>query len=162
MLARSRSAGPPAQTPFDVADVARRAVVGARRRPSPVIPVIRGDGVVRGDAEAIERAIRNVVENALRYARHEVEVLIDEEGDDVIVAVRDDGPGFPAAWLEQGVGRFAAGDSPESHGGAGLGLAIVDAIVGSHGGAVAVGTAPGGGAEVRLQLPREHPVDVTV
>jgi two-component system, OmpR family, sensor kinase len=162
VLARSRSAGPPPQTPFDVADVARRAVAGAARRPSPVIPVIRGDGIVRGDAEAIERAIRNVVENALRYARHEVEVLIDEDGDDIVVVVRDDGPGFPATWLEHGVGRFAAGDSPESHGGAGLGLAIVDAIVGSPGGAVAVRTAPGGGAEVRLQLPREHPVDVTV
>ena len=163
VLARSRSAGPPPETPFDVADAARsgrgRAPVAAR---SAVVPVVRGDGIARGDAEAIERAIRNVVENALRYARHEVQVVIDEEGDDTVVVVRDDGPGFPAAWLEHGVGRFAAGDSPESHGGAGLGLAIVDAIVGSHGGAVTVGTAPGGGAEVRLQLPREYPVGVTV
>ena len=122
-----------------------------------MVPVVRGDGIARGDAEAIERAIRNLVENALRYARHEVQIVIDEEEDDTVVVVRDDGPGFPAAWLEHGVGRFAAGDSPESHGGAGLGLAIVDAIVGSHGGAVAVGNAPGGGAEVRLLLPRRVP-----
>jgi signal transduction histidine kinase len=103
-----------------------------------------------------------VVENALRYARNGVSVVIEDEDDDVVVLVRDDGPGFPADWLEQGVGRFAPGDSPEAHGGAGLGLAIVDAIVGSHGGSVQVGAAPGGGAEVRLRLPRAQPVDVTV
>ena len=115
-----------------------------------------------GDADAVERAVRNLVENALRSREHRVEVVVDRDGDDAVVLVRDDGPGFPSAWLEQGVGRFSPGDSPEAHGGAGLGLAIVDAIVGAHGGSVQVGTSPGGGAEVRLRLPRAEPADVTV
>jgi signal transduction histidine kinase len=115
---------------------------------------------VRGDADSIERALRNLVENALRYASHTVDVAIERDGDDVVVVVSDDGPGFPQAWLDQGVGRFAPGASPESHGGAGLGLAIVDAIVGSHGGTVQVGTAPAGGGEVRLRLPRAQPAEV--
>ncbi len=88
--------------------------------------------------------------------------MVDDEGDDAVVLVRDDGPGFPSTWLEQGVGRFAPGDSPEAHGGAGLGLAIVDAIAGAHGGSVQVGTSPSGGAEVRLRLPRAEPADVPV
>jgi two-component system OmpR family sensor kinase len=167
VLARSRSAGPPPPTPFDVGDMARRAVTiataaGARAGSSSVVPTVTGDATVRGDADAIERAVRNLVENALRYAQHRVEVVVEPDRDDAVVLVRDDGPGFPPAWLEHGVGRFAPGDSPEAHGGAGLGLAIVDAIVSAHGGSVQVGTAPGGGAEVRLRLPRAAPAGVAV
>jgi two-component system OmpR family sensor kinase len=166
VLARSRAAGPPPLTPFDVGDAARRAVTtataaGARAGSSSVVSVA-GDATVRGDADAIERAVRNLVENALRYADHRVEVVVDDDGDDALVVVRDDGPGFPPVWLEQGVGRFAPGDSPDAHGGAGLGLAIVDAIVGAHGGSVQIANAPGGGAEVRLRLPRSQGVELTV
>jgi signal transduction histidine kinase len=162
VLARTRSAGPPPQTPFSLADVARRAVatatsVAATRDATSdgAIEVdVSGDVVVRGDAEAIERAIRNLVENALRYARHRVAVVISDDGATVL-EVRDDGSGFAPEWLENGVGRFATGDSPEAHGGAGLGLAIVDAIVRSHGGTVEIGAAPGGtGADVTLRMPR--------
>ncbi len=128
-------------------------------RPQPIDVEVSGAAVIRGDAPAIERAVRNLVENALRYARHRVEVTVSEDGDDAVVDVTDDGPGFPPEWLAQGVGRFAAGDSPQAHGGAGLGLAIVDAIVGSHGGTVEItaasdGAGAGRGARIRLRLPR--------
>jgi two-component system OmpR family sensor kinase len=164
VLARTRSAGPPPQTPFDLADVARRAVSTATSvdgtRDVPLAVDVTGDAVMRGDAEAIERAVRNLVENALRYAHQWVTVVVGDDGAAAVIEVRDDGPGFPAAWLDQGVGRFAAGDSPQAHGGAGLGLAIVDAIAGSHGGTVEIGPAPDGhGAEVRLWLPH-HGGDV--
>lgn len=159
VLARTRSAGPPPRTRYELAAVARRAVITAtavtdRSGPASITVDVTGDAVARGDAEAIERAVRNVVENALRYARQRVDVTIREEEDDVVLEVADDGPGFPAAWLEHGVGRFAAGDSPQAHGGAGLGLAIVDAIVGAHGGTVEIGSGPDGGADVQLRLPR--------
>ncbi len=168
VLARTRSAGPPPQTPFAVSDVARRAVSTAQavadaRDPTRPAVEVTGDAVIEGDAESIERAIRNLVENALRYARHRVDVTISNEDDVTIVEVADDGPGFPPAWLEHGVGRFATGDSPQAHGGAGLGLAIVDAIVGTHGGAVEIGDQPGGhGARVRLRLPRPDAVGSVV
>ena len=161
VLARTRAAGPPPLTQFALADAARLAVesavaVSRNSHPGGVRTTVDGDAVVRGDAVAIERAVRNLVENALRYARAEVVVTIRTDGVDAVVDVHDDGPGFPQEWLEQGVGRFAAGDSPETHGGAGLGLAIVDAIAVSHGGSVAVGPGPGGvGASVQLRLPRE-------
>jgi signal transduction histidine kinase len=161
VLARTRAAGPPPPTRFSLGTVARHAVDtavavhGPQSRPDVAITV-DGDADVRGDQVAIERAVRNVVENALRYARSEVHVAISGDGAATVLEVSDDGPGFPEAWLEQGVGRFAAGDSPEAHGGAGLGLAIVDAIADSHGGSVEVGRAAAGtGACVRLRLPAE-------
>ncbi len=170
VLARTRSAGPPPQTPFDVVEVSRRAVetavavAGGARTPRIDVEVT-GAAVIRGDAQAIERAVRNLVENALRYAHGRVQVTVreDEDEDEAVVEVVDDGPGFPPEWLEQGVGRFVAGDSPQAHGGAGLGLAIVDAIAGSHGGSIEIaastddGARPG--ARVRLRLPRGHADD---
>jgi two-component system OmpR family sensor kinase len=165
VLARTRSAGPPPPTPFDLAEVARRAVATATSvdgtRGVPIAVDVSGDAVMRGDADAIERAVRNLVENALRHARHRVTVIVSDDDDaNAVVEVRDDGPGFPPEWLDHGVGRFAAGDSPQAHGGAGLGLAIVDAIAASHGGTVEIGPAPGGdGAEVRLRMPQ--PDDAT-
>lgn len=160
VLARTRSAGPPPRTSFDVEAVARRAVATATavgRTDGRVIATrVAGDARIRGDADAIERAVRNLVENALRYARHEVSVTIWDDDGEAVIDVRDDGPGFPAGWAEQGVGRFAAGESPQAHGGAGLGLAIVGAIVAYHGGSVEiVGRAPTEGADVRLRLPRD-------
>jgi signal transduction histidine kinase len=164
VLARSRSAGPPPQTAFDVGDVARRAVDTATSvdgaRPVPIAVEVSGDAVMRGDPAAIERAVRNLVENALRYARHRITVSIHDDGSAAVIEVRDDGPGFPPAWLEHGVGRFAAADSPQAHDGAGLGLAIVDAIAGSHGGTVEIGPVPGGdGAAVRLRMPQPGDAD---
>src|SRR5206468_7457626 len=118
VLARSRAAGPPPETPFAVADVARRAVTiataGGAGAGSSIVPTVDGAGTALGDAESIERAIRNVVENALRYARHAVAIEIEDDADQVVVLVRDDGPGFPPAWLEHGGGRFSPGDSPEA------------------------------------------------
>jgi two-component system OmpR family sensor kinase len=161
VLARTRAAGPPPPTRFSLREVAEHSVdtAVAVRGPVPddrVVVTVDGDADVRGDQVAIERAVRNVVENALRYAHSEVRVTITADDGDAVLEVSDDGPGFSEEWLEQGVGRFAAGDSPEAHGGAGLGLAIVDAIAGSHGGSVEVGRAADGtGARVRVRLPAD-------
>jgi signal transduction histidine kinase len=161
VLARTRAAGPPPQTRFALGDVAQHAVdtavaVSEARQAHRVATTLVGDATIRGDAAAIERAVRNLVENALRYAHTQVRVTLTSDGAEAVVEVTDDGPGFPSEWLEHGVGRFAAGDSPDAHGGAGLGLAIVDAIAASHGGSVAVGRGPEStGAAVRLRLPTE-------
>jgi signal transduction histidine kinase len=161
VLARTRAAGPPPLTRFGLREAARRAVESAmavtRETGPPAVQArVDGEAVIRGDAVAIERAVRNLVENALRYARAEVVVTIRSDGVDAVVTVSDDGPGFSPEWLEQGVGRFTGGESPEAHGGAGLGLAIVDAIAVSHGGSMELGRRSEGiGAEVRLRLPCE-------
>ena len=159
VLARTRSAGPPPATPFEVGEVARRAVDDAttvgRADGRTIVTHIAGDAVARGDADAVERAVRNLVENALRYARQEVSVVIGADDHEAVLDVIDDGPGFPPGWSGHALGRFAASDGRQAHGGAGLGLAIVDAIVSSQDGTVEVlGRPSDAGAAVRVRLPR--------
>jgi signal transduction histidine kinase len=112
---------------------------------------VTGSAEVRGDEEAIERAVLNLVENAANHASHRVDVTVSSDGDRAVVAVRDDGAGFPPELLDQAAGRFVRGSDVAR--GAGLGLAIVDAIAAAHGGGIAIENRPGGGAEVQLRLP---------
>jgi signal transduction histidine kinase len=105
---------------------------------------------VRGNAEMIRRAIRNLVENALRHtpAGTTVEVSVGKDGS---VFVSDEGPGVPAAERELIFQRFWRKDRRRS-GGAGLGLAIVRRIVEAHNGSVAVTEGTGGGAVFSIRL----------
>lgn len=157
VLARTRAAGPPPDRTFRLRDTVDRAVQDAlavRRTGDVAIPVrVDGDVEVRGDAASMERAVRNLVENALRHARAAVVVSMRLDGDVAVLQVRDDGPGFPAELLERGVDRFAPGDSPDAHGGAGLGLAIVDAITRAHEGTLLLTNDGGACAELRLPAP---------
>jgi signal transduction histidine kinase len=78
----------------------------------------------------------------------------------VEVLVADDGPGFPAAMLPTAFDRFARGDAVRRRagGGAGLGLAIVAALVRAHGGTADLGNGPPlGGATARVRLPVAGP-----
>ena len=70
--------------------------------------------------------------------------------------VEDDGPGIPADQRERVFDRFHRTDAARDRasGGTGLGLAIVRAIADAHGGAVAAGRSPEGGARIELELPR--------
>lgn len=161
VLARVRAAGPPSLQPVDLADVARRVVDDLRRaKDDPSVEVsVEGSATTTGDRVALERAITNLVDNALRYARSAVTVKLGEEGGHAVVEVIDDGPGFEEQLLGQAFGRFVQG--PSGSGGAGLGLAIVDAIVGAHGGMLLAENCPTGGALVRmvLSLPAPNTVD---
>ena len=117
----------------------------------------------RIDPDRIREAVDNLLGNALRFApRGSVIVLAarasgaDPDGADLDIEVRDDGPGFPADFLPHAFERFRRPDSGRSRddGGAGLGLAIVQAIAVAHGGAATARNKPGGGAVVGLHLPR--------
>jgi signal transduction histidine kinase len=105
---------------------------------------------VRGNAEMIRRAIRNLVENALRYTPPgtTVEVNVAKDGS---VFVSDEGPGVPAAERELIFQRFWRKDRRRS-GGAGLGLAIVRRIVEAHGGSIAITDGITGGAVFSIRL----------
>jgi len=109
------------------------------------------------DPDRIRQAVDNLIGNALRFApRGSVIVLTARAaGPDLDIEVSDDGPGFPAGFLPRAFERFARPDSGRSRddGGAGLGLAIVRAIAGAHGGIAAAANKPGGGAVVGLHLP---------
>jgi two-component system, OmpR family, sensor kinase len=161
VLARFRSAGPPPPEPVDLGALSRRAAeTVARSRDGHAVPVrVNGSAEVRGDEDAIARAVLNLVDNAARHADERVDVEVSSDEDGAVVAVRDDGPGFPPELLGQAVGRFVRGTNG-GHGtenGAGLGLAIVDAIATAHGGVLDIENSAEGGANVQLRLPLRRP-----
>lgn len=111
--------------------------------------------VVGGDQSQIERAIRNLMNNAERHAESKVRVAVTAIGDRVILDVDDDGPGIPPDDRRRVFERFVRLDESRQRasGGTGLGLAIVHEIVAHHGGEVSVDTSPLGGARFRISLP---------
>ncbi len=109
------------------------------------------------DADRLREAIDNLVDNALRFAPPDTEIVLSARavGADLEIAVCDGGPGFPADFLPSAFERFARPDSGRARegGGAGLGLAIVSAIAQAHGGRAIAGNRVEGGACVTLELP---------
>ena len=102
---------------------------------------------------------RNLVENAVKYSLPDsrpVQVSVAREGDRVIVSVRDDGPGIPAADAASVFEPFFRVDRSRSKktGGYGLGLSIAKRIVEAHGGTIAVRDhAPARGTTFEVTLP---------
>ncbi len=109
------------------------------------------------DADRIRQAVDNLVDNALRFAPGGSVIVLAARanGSDLDIEVGDEGPGFPPGFLPHAFERFRRPDSGRSRddGGAGLGLAIVQAIAAAHGGAATARNKPGGGAVVSLRLP---------
>ncbi len=105
---------------------------------------------VHGHAEALFRAVRNLVENAIRHtpAGGAIEVDVAEDG---TVRVFDEGPGVPPEERETIFQRFWRRDRARP-GSRGLGLAIVTRVAAAHGGTVSVEDRPGGGAVFTLRL----------
>ena len=91
---------------------------------------------VVGDPAMLKRMIRNVVDNAMRYAQRELRFAARFDGDEAVVVVSDDGEGINVAESARFFERFTRADSARSRqsGGTGLGLAIVTEIVIRHGG----------------------------
>lgn len=107
--------------------------------------------VVAGDADAIAHALRNLVENGLRFTPPQTEVIVRVSQDGTL-QVRDHGPGIPADRREAAFRRFWRG-APSELGGTGLGLAIVKRIAEAHGTAAVISDAPGGGAVIAVRFP---------
>ncbi|WP_343345677.1 HAMP domain-containing sensor histidine kinase [Sphingomicrobium sp. XHP0239] len=110
-----------------------------------------------GDEAAVRRAVRNLIDNALRHANHVDLVLERDPQDRVALLVRDDGPGIPAAERARLKRPFERAESSRNRetGGHGLGLAIVEAIVRRHGGTLVLADRGDGlpGLEARLLFP---------
>ena len=110
---------------------------------------------VMANARMLQRALSNLIENALRHARSRVEVSIGRSGAQLLVDIDDDGPGVAAAERERIFAPFQRLDTGQQRGpvGCGLGLAIVRRIAEHHQGTVTVEDSPLGGARFRLSLP---------
>lgn len=107
-----------------------------------------------GDRLRLEQALGNLVENALRHGDGAVAIEGHVDAGAVELHVRDHGPGFAEAFLPRAFQRFSVGEDGRG-GGAGLGLAIVEAIAEAHGGRAVAANAPSGGAEVWMRLPNQ-------
>lgn len=112
--------------------------------------------MVEADPVLLERALDNVLDNALRYAGEAgpVEVAVTTVGGVATVAVTDRGPGLPADELAQMFDKFYRGAAGlRRGGGAGLGLSITRGFVEAMGGRVEATSGPGRGLSLRLILP---------
>jgi len=159
LLARSEDAPLP-RVPVNLCDLARSAarrqglIDGAIGRP---IEVEAPDEIlVRGSEELLDRAIGNVVENARKFAGPSGRIRLRvEAGSGLgVISVADDGPGIADSARVQIFERFFR-DPAHRHtsNGAGLGLAVVRAIVARHGGSVSAGQSEFGGAELKFEVP---------
>jgi two-component system, OmpR family, sensor kinase len=134
-------------------------LLAARRFELAPVP----DGTLRADADRLAQALRNLIANAVEHTRAgeglvrmQIEPL---RGGQLRFRVEDDGPGIPREQRERVFDRFHRTDAARDRasGGAGLGLAIVRAIVLAHGGDVSVARAQHGGARIDLAIPGFEP-----
>ena len=149
LLSRSDEGTPPPREQFALdpllGDVAERA-------DAPVHVEAATGLTIRGDRAALERALVNLVENALTHGAGDVVLSARTDEEALRIAVRDHGPGFDPGFAPHAFERFTRGDAARTGGGAGLGLSIVEAVARAHGGSATVSGADPG-ARVELVLP---------
>jgi signal transduction histidine kinase len=114
------------------------------------------DVITAGNPDHLERLFRNIIDNALRFARARVVIRAAGAATTVQVEVIDDGPGIPAAERDRVFDRFVRLDTSRERrtGTAGLGLAIAREIAVAHNGQIIVADTSGAGARVVITLPR--------
>jgi two-component system OmpR family sensor kinase len=112
---------------------------------------------LEGDAALIERALENLVDNALRHGDGTIVLSTRAVADGVELHVGDHGGGFEAGFLPGAFERFARGARSRAQEGSGVGLAVVRSIARAHGGEAHARNDPGGGADVWLTLPARAP-----
>lgn len=142
----------PEPSPVDVARLAREAagdfeLAGARVEVEGPATLL-----VLGDPYTFRRVLDNLLDNAHKYGKPPVRVVVRTDGPDAIVSVIDRGAGIPSEDRERVFERFARLDRTEGRPGLGLGLPIVRGLITACGGSVWIDDAPGGGTAVCISL----------
>lgn len=145
-----------------IAEAVERCEVEARSRDIRVTVAPAGGAAVYGDQALLVTAVRNLLDNALRYSDGGTRVsVVPRLGEDdlVEIAVIDQGIGIDPEALPRVFERFYRVDAARSRatGGTGLGLSIVKHVAADHGGEVTVWSQPGRGSTFTLRLPAAHP-----
>jgi signal transduction histidine kinase len=113
--------------------------------------------VVNVEPDRIRQILVNLITNAHEYSPEGATIGVSARvvGDELEIAVSDDGPGIPETQLDHIFERFTRGEAglTQRVGGTGLGLAISKSLVELHGGTIAVESAPGQGSTFRFSLP---------
>lgn len=143
--------------PVDLVEVVERALDRARRRaPGMRFDVRTRPWQVIGDSTALERAVLNLLDNAVKWSPPDGTVRVELRPQDdgtAVLEVADSGPGIAEEDLPHVFERFYRSSEARTLPGSGLGLAIVKQAAERHGGAVWAGRAPEGGALLSLRLP---------
>ena len=155
-LARDDSAALPERTTVRLDVVVERAAKRARRRALGVtVEVTTTPATLEGEAPLLERAVLNVLDNAIKWSPADGVVRVSQLAGRIVID--DQGPGIDVADRSHVFDRFWRSPAARSTPGSGLGLAIVVQVVASHGGRVGIDAAPGGGARVVIELPVDVP-----
>src|ERR1043166_5697959 len=114
-----------------------------------------GDGQIYADPDLFERAVGNLLDNALRFTSEHgsIRIALSKHNNAFEVAVSDDGSGIAPEHLPRVFDRFYRAESSRGSDGAGLGLALVKSIVDLHGGSTAIESEIGRGTTVKLTFP---------
>lgn len=156
LLARLDAGRPLAQEPVDLTRLLLEAVDDARVLAPEhhwrlVLPDAEEPVEVTGDETRLHQVVTNLLTNARKHTPPGTTVTVEARPDGF--EVRDDGPGFPPELVATAFERFTRGDSARHReGGVGLGLALVAAIVGAHGGTVSLDSRRGD-TRIRVSLP---------
>ncbi|MCF7551329.1 HAMP domain-containing sensor histidine kinase [Pseudonocardia sp. WMMC193] len=147
-----------AREPVELVDVVERALERVRRRAGPDtgFDVTLVPWTLVGEAAALERAVLNLLDNAVKWSPPGGHVRLRMVALDdwtVVIEVADSGPGIAEADRPHVFERFYRADTSRTMPGSGLGLAIVRQVAVRHGGAVWADKAPEGGALLCLRLP---------
>ena len=140
-----------------IAEAVDRSQLPAESKNISIVVGGRTEGKVFGDQDLLVTALRNLIDNAIRYSPANTRVGIGVRAKEGLVAisVTDQGEGLSAEDQERVFERFYRVDSARSRhtGGTGLGLSIVKHVASNHGGEVTLWSQPGQGSTFTLRLP---------
>jgi heavy metal sensor kinase len=124
-----------------------------------IVQQLTPNSSIRGDKLKIQRAISNILDNALKYtpAGGTVTVSVNWDESNVVTSIQDTGTGISPADLPRIFDRFFRGDQSRPHPGTGLGLTLARALARAHGGDMEVKSSPNEGTIVTMVLPRSFP-----
>lgn len=138
--------------PLDFAEVVDAALVRARRRATTqTFDVVLESWPTIGDAASLERAVTNLLDNAVKWSPEWGTIQVHLRAGTLVVI--DEGPGIDAEDMPRVFDRFYRSSASRAMPGSGLGLAIVAEVAQRHGGTVRVGRGANGGAALSLSLP---------
>ena len=150
-----RGEGTEAPTAYHIPSLLKDLVAPYQLRSGQLHLTVDCDTILLLRPRALKRAITNILENALRFAK-QVDIHLFQEGHELILTIEDDGPGIPEEEYSQVFKPFYRIDRSrnlDTGGGVGLGMTIARDIISNHGGDITLGRSTLNGLRVTITLP---------